>query len=106
MNKRELKAYLKKMRFVEMSADAFLTEKRKFDTFCVYKDSILINAGYKLYFAFDFGKKKSICEYSALCIEGYEVGTKDNDFLFSELKLFCDCKKSEEEFLNELKTIS
>lgn len=105
MNKRTLKSYLKKMLFTELSNDSFLCESRKIDTFTVYKNSILINAGYKLYFAFNFTKKQSLCEYSAVCIDGYELGTRDNEDLFNELKLFCDCKKSEEDFLNELKAI-
>ena len=105
MNKRELKSYLKNMQFVELDNDTFLFEKRKFDTFTVYKNNILINAGYKLYFCFNFNNKQSLCEYSAVCIDGYELGTRDNEDLFNELKLFCDCKKSEEDFLNELKAI-
>lgn len=105
MTKRELKAYLKKMLFVEMDPDSFLFDKRKFDTFTVYKDSILINTGYRLGFTFEFKKKKSISDYSSIGIGGYELNTFDNDYLFSELKLFCDCKKSEDDFLNELKAI-
>lgn len=105
MDKRTLKSYLKKMQFVELDNDKFLFDKRKFDTFTVYKDSILINAGYKLGFTFNFKKKKSISDYSCYGIEGYELDTFDNDDLFNELKLFCDCKKSEEDFLNELKSI-
>lgn len=106
MDKRTLKSYLKKMQFVELDNDAFLFETRKFDTFTVYKNSILINTGYKLYFAFNFAKKQSLCDYSAVCIDGYELGTRDNDDLFNELKLFCDCKKTEQDFLNELKAIN
>ena len=105
MDKRALKSYLKSKQFVELTPDKFLAEKRKFDTFCVYKDSILINAGYKLFFDFNFSKKKSICDYSAICISGYELETKDNGYLFGELNLFCDCKKSENDFLDELKSI-
>lgn len=105
MDKRALKNYLKKMLFAELSNDSFLCESRKNDTFTVYKNSILISAGYKLYFAFNFNEKRSLCEHSAVCIDGYELGTRDNEDLFNQLQLFCDCKKSEEDFLNELKAI-
>lgn len=105
MDKRTLKSYLKKMLFVEIDSDSFLFESRKFNTFTVYKNSVLINAGYKLGFTFNFEKKKSISDYSCVAIDGYELDMFDNDDLFNELKLFCDCKKSEEDFLNELKAI-
>lgn len=102
MNKRTLKNYLKKMRFVEIDADVFLNEPRKFNTFCTYKDSILIHAGCRLYFAFNFSKYKSLYEYSTISIDGCELNTYDNEYLFNELELFNDCKKSEGHFLDEL----
>lgn len=81
------------MLFTESGNDSFLCESRKSDTFTVYKNSILINAGYKLYFAFNFTEKQSLCEYSAVCTDGYGSGTRDNEDLFNEL------------ILNELKAV-